>query len=128
MTNAQVRDIIETKLKEKGLIKESNTVNYPPRPIDVDSLTFDNEHARKKHEITEEEAKQIIKDAIISITREWDDAEFENYFSKHGAAFVNMDLSEIKTAFGAGDFKGAVNGIMEVLKEYGLLSSVEDGD
>ena len=128
MTNAQVRDIIETKLKEKGLIKESNTVNYPPRPVNVDSLTFDNEHARKKHEITEEEAKQIIKDAIISITREWDDAEFENYFSKHGAAFVNMDISQIRTAFNSKDYYGTVKAIMEVLKEYGLLSSVEDGD
>lgn len=115
MTNNEIRDKIEKTLKEKGLIKDNNIVNYPPKKIDIDSLTFDSLHANKKHTVTEEQAKQFISNAKISITRKLGDKTFENYFSDKGASFVNPEINQISTAFGKEDYKSTIIDILEVV-------------
>ena len=75
MKEKLIADILATGIK-------CQTVNYPPKEINVDRLSFDNEHINKEHQhnVTEEEAKEFIKSAVISFTK-WNDL-FENYYSQ----------------------------------------------
>ena len=82
-------------------------------------MSFDDEHINKerKHNVTEEEAKGFISNAVLSITKR--NGMTENYYSKNGIAYVNPKEMKIKTAFGQSEFKGDAEIIMEVLKRYG---------
>lgn len=94
-------------------------VNYPPKPIDADKLSFDDEHINKErqHGVTEDEAKAYIRNAVVSWTRF--DGMFENYISLDGVAYVNMETAEIRTCYSKAEFDEDIKKVQEVLKKHG---------
>lgn len=109
-------DKIIKEIKNLGI---RGNVNLVPEKIDIDSLKFDDFHTNKEraHNVTEDEAKQFIRDAKISITT-WK-GQFKNYYSKNGATFVNMKTNEIRTSFKFEEFSDNIKEMLEVLKRYG---------
>jgi hypothetical protein len=70
----------------------------------------------RNHAVTEQEAKGFIQQADVSITK-WN-GQFENYYSKDGAAYVNVEGNYIRTAYKADQFKGEPDKIHEVIEKY----------
>ncbi len=101
----------------KGLGIKGN-IHIPVKAIDITKLGFDNGHINREreHNVTDEEAKEFIKQARISITR-WQ-GQYENYYSEIGAAYVNVQGNYIRTAYSAEQFKGEPKKICEVIKKY----------
>lgn len=108
--------ILKSKLKEAGL---RGTIHTTPVKIDMNLLSFDNEHVNKQrnHGVLFEEAKSFIENAVISETV-WT-GRFERYYSYDGVAYVNKNNLQIRTAFKAEQYKKTVQKVMEVLKKYG---------
>lgn len=109
----------ETIIREihKGGVR--GKVHITPAKIDMSALTFDAEHVNKKHDVTEQQAKEIIRTASVSITV-WG-GRFEHYYSSlmHGAVYVNMEKNEIRTAYAGDQVTGDVKNALEVLEKYG---------
>lgn len=114
---AEIKDYrCVNKLREMGV---KGDIHIPPREIDTERLGFDNTHINqiRKHNVSEQEAKQYITDAAMSITKR--NGLTENYYYKDGIAYVNPMENMIKTAFSSDEFKENVIKIMEVLRKYG---------
>lgn len=96
------------KIKATGF---SGIIRVPAKDIDVSSLTLDAIHiAERQHDVTLEEAKGFINNAIFSIRRNIS----TNYYSPYGAAYVGHD-GTIRTAYKRTEFSGKVEKIMEEL-------------
>ena len=109
------KQIIEEIKKESGI---RGIISLQPPKIDISTLAFDIEHVEmRKHNITEEEAKKIIRNAKLSISR-WN-GKFIDYFLDDGAAYVDTEKDEIRTAFFANQFDEKAKKMMEVLKRHG---------
>lgn len=111
--------VVQTEIRDKIIeeFKSTNfqgTINYPPKKIDIDSLTFDDEHinVERQHNVTLDKAKEYIKEARISVTRKKPDGEFENYYGNNGAVYVNVNANKIRTAFHSSEFN---NGTIRIL-------------
>ena len=115
-TKKQNDDIIINEIKQCGV---RGNVNLIPKEIDIDALKFDNNHINNErlHDVTEQEAKQFIKEAKISVTT-WK-GKFENYYAENGATYVNMETNEIRTSFKTEQFTDNIKEMLEVLKKYG---------
>ena len=70
-----------------------------------------------REKVTAAEAKNYIDNAPVSVTR-WN-GRFEDYFSHQGAAYVDMQKNEIRTAYSSAEFDEKAKAIMEVLKKNG---------
>ena len=108
------------ELKNRGI---KGSILIPPKEIDVSNLGFDDNHinTERKHNVTETEAKEFIKNAKLSKTI-WQ-GQYENYYSEAGASYVDIrDESNkfIRTAFKRHEFNDDSELIMEVLKKYGI--------
>lgn len=108
------------ELKNRGI---KGSIHIPPKEIDVSNLGFDDNHinTERKHNVTETEAKEFIKNAKLSKTI-WQ-GQYENYYSEAGASYVDIrDESNkfIRTAFKRHEFNDDSELIMEVLKKYGI--------
>lgn len=116
-----------SELKELGI---KGKIHIPAKAIDTAKLGFDNGHinTEREHNVTDEEAKEFIKQSRVSITR-WQ-GQYENYYSEIGAAYVNLQGNYIRTAYAAEQFKGEPEKICEVIKKYaeGNLSPSKSGD
>lgn len=112
----QEYDIIVKEIKSHNI---RGTVNLDPEEIDIDSLTFDDKHVNKerKHNVSETEAKQFIREAKISVTR-WN-GKFINYYGENGATYINTETNEIRTSFKIDEFTENIKEALEVLKKYG---------
>jgi SPP1 gp7 family putative phage head morphogenesis protein len=104
-----------SELKELGI---KGKIHIPAKVIDTEKLGFDNGHinTEREHNVTDEEAREFIKQARVSITR-WQ-GQYENYYSEIGAAYVNLLGDYIRTAYLAEQFKGEPEKICEVIKKY----------
>lgn len=109
-------DIIIRQLRATGV---KGMIHHPKKGVDVSTLTFDDAHinAQRQHGVTEAEAKSYIETAAVSVTR-WN-GRFEDYFSHRGAAYVDMQKNEIRTAYSSAEFDEKTTAIMEVLKKNG---------
>ena len=94
-------------------------IKIPPEPIDTSNLSFNDKHTNKErqHGVTEEEAKQFIKEAKLS-TEKWN-GRFVNYYGSKGSAYVDRELNEIKTAYSSKQFDDVIKNIGRKMKEYG---------
>ena len=108
--------ILKSKLREAGL---RGTIHTTPVKIDMNLLSFDNEHINKQrgHGVSFEEAKSFITNAVISETV-WK-GRFERYYSFDGVAYVNRNNLQIRTAYKPDQYSKVVQKVMEVLKKYG---------
>ena len=105
------------ELAESGI---KGDIHIPAKEIDIESLGFDDFHinSERLHNVSEQEAKTYIENALVSITKR--NGLTENYYSKAGAAYVNPINQEIKTAFSKDEFDDKTKLIMEVLHKYGF--------
>lgn len=91
-------------------------IDLHPKIPDVKELSFDGQHVNRErqHNVTEEEAKSYIENAVFSTTK-WK-GRFTNYYSSEGAAFVDNNSKHIRTAFKKEQYDNAAKAAMEVLK------------
>ena len=77
-------------------------------------MAFDDNHinGERDHKVTEKEAKNWIENALFSTTV-WK-GQFERFYSKDGAAYVNMDTQSIRTAFSSSDYDEKTKSLIEV--------------
>lgn len=103
------------ELKSQGI---KGRVHIPPKEIDPETLDFDAEHinTEREHGVAEAEAKGFIRTADISITK-WK-GQYENYYSKDGAAYVNIEGQYIRTAYHSSQFDGDAKLIREVMDKH----------
>lgn len=113
--------IITDKIRTVGKISPNAQIHLQPTKVDVDSLTFDNKHinGERSHGVSEEQAKQYIKNASISMTV-WN-GQYERYFSKDGASYVKKETKIIRTAYSSEQFSENVKNMMEELDKSGIL-------
>lgn len=103
------------EIKEFGIVGE---IHIPAKNINTNSLTFDGKHiSERNHNVSIEEAKAFIKNAKFSVGR-WN-GKFENYYCENGAAFVDVTINEIRTAFSKDEFTENIIKALEVLKKNG---------
>ena len=125
-TNASETGTIKTEIvnKVRATGVKCQKVNYPPKPVDVDSLQFDDAHINKdrRHFVTEEEAKNDIRNAVVSLTR-WN-GKTEVYCAVDGWAYV-VDDNTIRTVFKSEEFDDIARKVQEVLKQYDGKMSVD---
>lgn len=114
LTTDKIRDKLVEEFKSTGF---KGAVSYPPKEIDIDKLTFDNEHinAERQHNVNIEEAKKYIKEARISVSRKKPDGEYENYYGNNGAVYVNVKANKIRTAFHSSEFNNGTVRILETI-------------
>lgn len=108
--------IIISEIKNCGI---RGKVNLTPTAIDFRKLSFDDIHINKErsHNVTEQEAKEFIQNAKISVTT-WK-GRFENYFSPNGATYVDLVNQSIRTAYSKSEFDDVTRKVLEVLNKYG---------
>lgn len=96
---------------ESGIV---GTLSWGSKTIDVSSLSVDLPHIHAKHpSVTEVDARSYIENAIVTITR--NGGLWQNYYSLNGAAYVNMAIGEIRTAFTADEYDETTKKMMEVM-------------
>ena len=119
-TEKENSDIINSTKDELKSIVKRGVINIPPKKIDVENFDFDDEHinSERKHNVNRDEAIGYVKKSKVSITK-WK-GRFENYYSKDGATFVDVENNQIKTSFKKEEFDDNAKSIMEVLKKNGI--------
>lgn len=119
-TEEENSDIIDNTKNELKSIVKKGVINIPPKKIDVENFDFDDEHinSERKHNVNKDEAIGYVKKSKVSITK-WK-GRFENYYSKDGATFVDVENNQIKTSFKKEEFDDNAKSIMEVLKKNGI--------
>ena len=108
--------ILKSKLREAGL---KGTIHTSPVKIDMDLLSFDNEHInnQRRHGVSFEEAKLYIQNAVISETV-WG-GRFERYYSYDGVAYVNKNNLQVRTAYKSNQYTKVVQRVKKKKKKYG---------
>jgi len=104
------------KLKEAGIKGE---IHIPPRELtNINSYGFDDDHinVERKHNVTEQEAKQFVNNAVVSISK-WN-GKFERYYSYDGATYVDCGTKIIRTAYSKNEFDENTIKIFEELNKY----------
>ena len=112
--NGIIREKLIANIMATGITCQA--VNYPPKPVDVDMLSFDDEHINqeRQHGVTEDEAKAYIRNAVVSLTK-WN-GRYENYFALEGVVYVDVINNIIRTCYKEKEFDEDIQKVQEVLK------------
>ena len=113
MENTEAVNQIKEEMYNANEFKKAATIHFTPVAVDLESLSFDNEHVNeeRKHEVTEEQAKQYIKNSDFSVSV-WS-GMYERYYGEKGASYVNTKDKRIRTAFSSSEFKENTKKLME---------------
>ena len=113
--------IIIENLRTAAKLPKAAVTHLEPTKINVDALTFDDAHinAEREHRVSEEQAKQYIRNAKISVSV-WN-GQFERYYGTEGAAYVNTIKHEIRTAYSRAEFDENTTALIEEMKKNGIL-------
>ena len=113
--------IIIENLRAAAKLPKAAVIHLEPTKINVDALTFDDAHinAEREHRVSEEQAKQYIRNAKISVSV-WN-GQFERYYGTEGAAYVNTIKHEIRTAYSRAEFDENTTALIEEMKKNGIL-------
>ena len=111
---AEAEKLLKDNMLATGALPKEAKIHLAPIKIDVQSLAFDDNHinGERDHKATEKEAKNWIENALFSTTV-WK-GQFERFYSKDGAAYVNMDTHSIRTAFSSSDYDEKTKSLIEV--------------
>ncbi|MGN0663694.1 MAG: phage minor head protein [Negativibacillus sp.] len=114
LEKAQARVIM--KVKDKLDLPKEAVVNFPPKYINTEKMEFDGRHINKEraHAVTEEQAREWIMDAKVSVTV-WK-GQYERYYACGGAVYVDLRQKLIRTAYPKGEFTEKLVELMEVLQ------------
>lgn len=117
LEDSQKDAILNAEIKRESGIR--GVLHLDPEPLEIEALQFDDEHInlQRKHNITQEQAQEMIKNAKASVTV-WN-GRFERYYSDQGVIYVDREKQSIRTAFGPEEFDDKVKKILEALKRYG---------
>lgn len=117
LEDSQKDAILNAEIKRDAGIR--GVLHLDLEPIEIEALQFDDEHInlQRKHNITQEQAQEMIKNAKASVTV-WN-GRFERYYSDQGVIYVDREKQSIRTAFGPEEFDDKVKKILEALKRYG---------
>ena len=109
--------IIIENLRTAAKLPKAAVIHLEPTKINVDALTFDDAHinAEREHRVSEEQAKQYIRNAKISVSV-WN-GQFERYYGTEGAAYVNTIKHEIRTAYSRAEFDENTTALIEEMKK-----------
>ena len=113
--------IIIENLRTAAKLPKAAVIHLEPTKINVDALTFDDAHinAEREHRVSEEQAKQYIRNAKISVSV-WN-GQFERYYGTEGAAYVNTIKHEIRTAYSRAEFDENTTALIEEMKKNCIL-------
>ena len=113
--------IIIENLRTAAKLPKAAVIHLEPTKINVDTLTFDDAHinAEREHRVSEEQAKQYIRNAKISVSV-WN-GQFERYYGTEGAAYANTIKHEIRTAYSRAEFDENTTALIEEMKKNGIL-------
>lgn len=113
--------IIIENLRTAAKLPKAAVIHLEPTKINVDALTFDDAHinAEREHRVSEEQAKQYIRNAKISVSV-WN-GQFERYYGTEGAAYVNTIKHEIRTAYSRAEFDENTTALIEEMKKNDIL-------
>ena len=113
MENTEAVNQIKEEMYNANEFKRAATIHFTPVAVDLESLSFDNEHVNeeRKHEVTEEQAKQYIKNSDFSVSV-WS-GMYERYYGEKGASYVNTKDKRIRTSFSSSEFKENTKKLME---------------
>lgn len=113
--------IIIENLRTAAKLPKAAVIHLEPTKINTDTLTFDDAHinAEREHRVSEEQAKQYIRDAKISVSV-WN-GQFERYYGTEGAAYVNTIKHEIRTTYSRAEFDENTAALIEEIKKNGIL-------
>ena len=113
--------IIIENLRTAAKLPKAAVIHLEPTKINVDALTFDDAHinAEREHRVSEEQAKQYIRNAKISVSV-WN-GQFERYYGTEGAAYVNTIKHEIRTVYSRAEFDENTTALIEEMKKNGIL-------
>ena len=91
-------------MKSAGDNKIRGAVHVKPKFMDISNYGFDSNHANeiRRHNVTKEDAERYVDNALVSITRYY--GKYECFFSSEGAAYVNVEEKNIRTAFKRNEF------------------------
>lgn len=114
-----------TKQEDRIIIKEikacgiKGEINLRPHCENISDYSFDDNHINKErsHKVTRADAEHYVKTAKISV-RTWK-GRFDKYISESGAAYLDNDEKNIRTAFSRNEYGDEFNAVLEVLKKYG---------
>lgn len=113
-----VPNATKTDFAHYKAIKETGVKGVPivPAPeIDLSDFAFDEEHINdRNHGVTREEAEGFVTNARFALSK-WG-GKFLNYYSDGGAAFVNLEQKQIRTAFKNDEYDDKVIKMLEVFK------------
>lgn len=94
-------------------------IHIPPKNIDISKLTIDAEHIEKRgHNVSEKQAKQFIKDAVVSYSKSVEGQNFENYIGFEGTAYVDVDTNIIRTAYPKSQFNAGTKRFLKTLNNH----------
>lgn len=94
-------------------------IHIPPKEVDVSKLSIDSEHIKKRgHNVSEKQAKQYIKDAVVSYSKTVEGQNFENYIGFNGSAYVNVDMNVIRTAYPKSQFTAGTKRFLDTLNKH----------
>ena len=114
--------IIEHKKEIIADFKSTNfngEIHIPPTEIDINTLSYDNKHIKKRgHDTNEKKAKQYIKDAKISYTKSVNGEKFENYIGDKGATYVDVSKGLIRTSFSSAEYNKSTQNILRTVNKY----------
>lgn len=113
--------IMIENLRAAAKLPKAAIIHLRPTKIDIDSLTFDDDHVNKErsHNVTETQAKQYIRNAKISVTV-WN-GQFERYYGEKGTAYVDMRKNEVRTTYSSAEYDEKLKSLVEEMKKNGIL-------
>mgnify|MGYP002744290907 CR=1 FL=1 len=111
---AEAEERLKKDMMTTGALPPKAIIHLKPTPIDVAPLSFDDAHINREreHRVTEEQAKSYIQNALFSVSV-WS-GRFERYYSREGAAYVNMVEHHIRTAYSFSEYDEETRALMEV--------------
>lgn len=117
---ARERAIIE-EIKTAGIRGQKFTINPKIDEEFIENLGFNEYHinVERKHNVTEEEAKEFIRKAKLKVERM--NGEAYNFYSEKGIVYVRVKENRIRTVFKRDEFKEDIIKLMEVLKKWKII-------
>ena len=102
--------------QEQGVVDEDIGTLTTPIPMTIEAVSEHAEARMKKRGITKEDAQQYIDKAMVMF--EQSGAERRLYVSDDGNSAVQVEGSELKTAYSAEDFDDGMKAIIDEVKKY----------
>lgn len=117
LEDSQKDAILNAEIKRESGIR--GVLHLDTEPLEIEALQFDDDHInlQRDHNITQEQAQEMLRSAKVSVTV-WN-GRFERYYSDQGVVYVDREKQSIRTAFGPEEFDDKVKKILEALKQYG---------